>query len=88
MEFSQNDFSQNGFSQNDFMESDTFFYLICLGILSILGYGVFFHSESFLKTFDIQLMEIKDFFSFYTNKIILDSNMEGGAIKNTQLYHS
>ena len=77
------------FPEIEFLETDEtyVFYFLCLAIITILGYllNSFFNSENLLEEIERKLIEMKENIAFYTNQILLKSNMEGDAIKTTQV---
>ena len=70
-------------SANDEM----YIYYLILLVTIILGYFFYkyFNSENFLEEVERTLIEVKENVAFYTNKMLLQSNMEGDAIKTTQV---
>jgi len=59
---------------------------IVLGILIIL-YFVYFigiDKTNLLDNMERKLNEVKDSISFYTNKLLLELNMDGSAVKTVQ----
>lgn len=82
------DFPKDFTENNVFETDDSFiFYFLCLGIITIFGYVLFyfFNSENLFEEIERKLIEMKENIAFYTNQILLKSNMEGDAIKTTQV---
>ena len=73
----------------DILETDEtyVYFLLSLVIFIILGYFSYsyFSSENLLEKVERNLVEMKENIAFYTNKMLLQSNMEGDAIKTTQM---
>jgi len=67
-------------------ENNYVYYFAFLGIAIILGYFsyVYFYSDIFLENIERKLSDFKENVAFYTNQMLLKTNMEGDAIKTTQ----
>jgi hypothetical protein len=57
-----------------------------IAILFIGGYYYYMSNQEYiLETLDAKIIEWKDSLGFYTNQLLLKLNMEGSAVKTTQI---
>lgn len=72
--------------ENIGFEENYLYYSIFI-IIIILGYLFYsyVYTEDLLENIEIKLTEMKELVAYYTNKILLSSNMEGDSIKATHV---
>lgn len=68
-------------------ESNELNYFLFFAVLGFFVYILYsnFYSENILEEVERKLIEMKESIAFYTNRMLLQSNMEGDAIKNIQV---
>jgi hypothetical protein len=68
-------------------DNEYLYGILFFSIFLILGYMIFnyFNTEDFFERMEDNITDMKENLAYYTNNILLQSNMEGDAIKSTHL---
>ena len=68
-------------------EKEYSYYFFTLVFFIILGYifYLYFYTENLLEKIERKLNDLKETIAFYTNQMLLKMNMDGYAIKTTQV---
>ena len=68
-------------------ENEYLYGILFFAIFIILGYMFYnyFNTEDFFEKMEIKITDMKETLAYYTNNLLLQSNMEGDAIKTTHL---
>ena len=68
-------------------ENEYLYGILFFTIFIILGYMfyTYFNREDFFEKMEEKITDMKESIAYYTNHLLLQSNMEGDAIKSTQL---
>lgn len=68
-------------------ENEYLYYVLFFTIFIILGYMFYnyFNTEDFFENIEEKITDMKENLAYYTNYLLLQSNMEGDAIKTTHL---